>query len=284
MKKMKVMVLVLLAFGMQAMAQNTTEERAKKMTERLSAEVDLTEEQKVVITQLNADFVLQMKELKKSEKVEPGTYRTMRKSHKEQIAAQLSEGQKQILKEKKKAHRDIRKKMEKEIRAYRKANILPVLIEKRASFEEKLSEDEKKTIEALRVKIGDKRKTWKAMTPEQKREHRKVLEGDFKEKRKEERKEMKAQLKPILETHEAELKSIEQQIAPLRKVWETDMKVIRDKYMNTDSVSMKHNHKKHGKPGKHGKKQGLHKKEGAMKARFLLMDPAKAIEEEVGDE
>jgi hypothetical protein len=280
MKRMKVLVLVFLAFGMQAIAQNTTEEKAKKMTDRLSAQVELTEQQKIDVTAINTDFVIQLKELRILQVDNREAFHKLHKDRRTKVMAQLNDDQKAVLKEKRKEQHDIRKKLRKEITEYRKANIAPVLIEKRGAFEEKLSAEEKQTIEQLRLQMEEKKMAWKAKSRDQKKEHRKNMDANFKEKRKEERKAMKEQLKPILENHKADLDSIEKEITPLKKKWETDIKAIKGKYeIEGRDDGGPHMHKR----GK-GKKHKMGKHSGSMKVKFLLMNPAQPVEEKVGED
>lgn len=291
MKRLKVLVLALAAFGLQASAQHTAEDRAKKMTEHLDQKVELSDEQKQIITQMNTDFAIRMMEMKKSEDFDHKKMRALRQEHRDQVKSHLTESQVATLKQKREEQRDIRKKLKAELREYRKANITPVMIEKRGEFEQKLSAEEKATIEKLRAEKKAKIEERKALIKEEKMEMRKKGKSDeFRAKRKEEHKAMRAELKPILDTHKEDLEAIEAEIAPLRATWKKDMEAIKAKYKD-QGLEMHHNrgHKKgqaskKGKKGKKGKKNGKDKGNGAMKAHFLLLDPAVPVQETPGED
>jgi hypothetical protein len=136
-----------------------------------------------------------------------------------------------VLNERKKERQN--PELKREIRIYTRQNILPVLLQYRKEFEAELTEDEKQIIENVRAK----RKLQKAEILEQ------ALNGDNNETQeaKKLKNEMREQLKPILLNHKVYLESLSEKLASQRTVWESEMDVIKAKYIqdykpNSDQI------------------------------------------------
>ncbi|NLR91033.1 hypothetical protein [Flammeovirga agarivorans] len=165
-----------------------------------------------------------------------------------------------------------REEAKKEINAYMKANVLPVMIEQRKELDKKLSSSEKKEIESLRARINTL-KAQKENMPKRDRsqepteEQRKAFEAAKKEMRL-----IMTDAWAIVDNHEADFEALKEGNKENAEKWKADMKAIFDKY------------KPEGAEGKRGGKGGRHGKMGMMMDQnkapmFLLMDPTKSVDE-----
>jgi protein CpxP len=103
-------VLTALSFGLSAQQHKTfrqlsPEERAQKMTERISEELKLTKEQEKQVGQLALENATRQEELIKSRKAEFEAQRAYRKEQEQKMASILTEEQKQIWEQRKEALR-----------------------------------------------------------------------------------------------------------------------------------------------------------------------------------
>ena len=275
--KNRILLALALFLGMgQAVMAQEKHDRMKHRTDRLDEKVNLTEEQKARINELNQAFAEEMKAMQKEDKEE---MHAKMKAHREQIKDVLTDEQKEKLKEEHEKKRASHKVMRDEMRSYRTENIKPVMTEKRKQFENALSDEEKKQIEETRIQIKEVKKELKSDKEEKSARHR---YGD-RETRKETHDQIKAildaQVQPIVDAHKAELDAIEKDLEPKRKKWKEDMKAIRSEHMNDKAVTSPNVHRRKHKAGmrKHhhaDKHDGasIHGNQDAWRMRFILKD------------
>jgi hypothetical protein len=187
------------------------------------------------------------------------------------------------------------KEMHKEMKAYKDANILPILKSQRLKLEGELTEAEKSTIAKVRTEM----EAGKTANKDFHKEVRGVKKSDSelseaqKEKMKAiraERKQAMETLKPIAEAHKETLKSLKEEVAPKRETWEADLKSIRSKHISDEEWEKmqeerkakreahhaEKGHKEHkGKGKKHEGKGGFGMHKMARPTKFLLLDPTK---------
>lgn len=170
-----------------------------------------------------------------------------------------------------------RDEIRKEVSAYTKANILPVVLEQRKAFDKDLSSDEKATLVSLRERLD----ALKA-----KRDTMKRPEGEPTEEQKKAHKEMEKEMRLIMtdawviaDNHEDDLEKINASNKEQKEQWKNDIKAIFVKYKGDNSN--KGENGKHKKKGKmmHGKMMFDHNKP----AMFVLMDPNKTVDELASD-
>ena len=161
------------------------------------------------------------------------------------LTPEQAEKWKAIIEKKKDEHKnpDLRR----ELKNYKKENILPLLIEKRKAFENELAAEEKVVIADLRAKREAFLKSAKDMNEEEKNQRGKELKM-----------EVHKILKPIIEKHKPSLVKIGSELKPLQAKWELDMDSIKTKYIS-DFKSKGH---RKGKP----------KDKMQRVIQFLLMD------------
>ncbi len=254
MNKLKITALLLVLGASLALAQHRGHHRGGMMKHKmaqLDSVVSLTDAQKQEITEINQAFKTKMKEQRESGQRDHEAMKAMRKEHRQQIEAVLTPDQLTKLEAFKAERKESRKAMHSEIKEYRKTNMKPALQQKRAEFDNVLTEEEKATIEALRAELkgmkGNKGEGKRKMDPE---------------KRKALKEKMDVALRPIIEAHKAELEQVHTDLKPLRETWKADIKAIKAKY------DMDHKQQKGKKMGKKG--QGDRRQE-MMAYRFLLM-------------
>lgn len=188
------------------------------------------------------------------------------------------------------------KEMRKEMKAYKDANILPVIKAQRLKLESELSEAEKNTISKIRTEMEANKEEHKGFRKEMQKN--KKSGGEPSETQKAKMEEIRAKkkqametLKPIAKAHKETLKALNEEIAPKKETWETDLQAIRSKHISDEEwEKMQEEHKakreahhpekEHkgngkGKGKKHEGKDGfgLHKMTNPTK--FLLLDPTK---------
>ena len=232
----------------------------KKQIERLDSIVDLTDDQKVEIQSLQDAMKIKMKDARETKDRE--AMKTLRKQHKADIEAVLTEEQKTLLKESREAHRAEMKEMREEVKKYKDENVKPTLKTKRATFDSELTEDEKNTIANLKTELKAQRKAHKDANKEG---HKARM---TKEERQALKEKMSTALDPIVAAHKTELEKVEADLKPLKATWEADIKEIKSK----------HNADCEGKCAKKGKQKHKHHRatnsgsDSSMKYyKFLLM-------------
>ena len=223
----------------------------KNRIEHLDSLVDLSDDQKTKIEALQKSHRAEMKTLRKEQNREG--MKELRKKHRSEIEAILTDDQKEVLKAEHAKQKENRKAMRDELKTYRQTNIKPALSAKRAAFDQQLTDEERATIESLRLELRDTRKEHISEGPRHKMnpEDRKALKAKF-----------EAELGPVVQAHKAELEAIEKDLEPLRETWEADTKAIKEKH---DAKHPKH-HK-----ARRARKQGDSSKTSMKYYKFLLM-------------
>ncbi len=170
--------------------------------------------------------------------------------------------------------------LKKELRAYKDANIKPVMLAKRSSFDQVLSAEDRATIEDVRSQI----KAYKAtqphgnnqlapvqdkndIAPANKKKSRKGhgnKRGKMGNKFFKENPAELERIKTIADRYAPELEDVENELAPMRKQWKTDLKSIVEKHAD-DEINQKIEQRK--KKGKKNKAD----RESRARTAFLLM-------------
>ncbi len=247
-----------LAIAQGPRGQHHRGEMMKKHIERLDSIVDLTEEQESEIESLQEALKIKMKDARLNKDRE--AMKSLRKQHKTDIEAILTDEQIDILKKSREAHRAEIKEMHKALKAYKHEQIKPTLQTKRTEFDNNLSEEEKATITSLRKEVKAMRKAYKESGTKGK------LSQDERKAKKE---KMAAVLDPIIVAHKAELEAIEEDLAPLKATWEADIKEIKAEH--TDGCEGKC--ARRGMKHKKGRKAANNVDKTSFKYyRFLLMN------------
>ncbi len=178
MKKINVLLLSLLMTG-GVLAQNveskrTTEERAQIMTENMANQAGLSEEQKAKIETINTQYVADIKAIKaddsKDEEQKKEALKEVRKNWKNSVDAELTEEQREKLKD---ARAD-KQKITPEQRAEKKAQYL--------TKELGLNEEQSQQVLELSLKVANKIEAVKVdnnLSEEQKKEFIKGNRKDF---------------------------------------------------------------------------------------------------------
>lgn len=150
------------------------------------------------------------------------TSKITRQERIEQFKESLTPEQKQTLDSilQKKPKRPRNPAMNKELRQYARANIVPVLRKYRAEFEEELSDEERQTIANLRQKRNELIKS----------ELLGVGEDESKEKQEALISEARISLGNIIKDHKQSLEQIAETLKPERLKWQADIDEIKAKY------------------------------------------------------
>lgn len=277
-----------------------------EMINQSKEELQLTPEQETALSTLETEFKAEREALKEQEfesrEDKHQAFRAMKQTHKEKVDAILTEGQHAILKanrkKKVKAHHEMmqkvdKKKLKAELEQYRKDNIEPVMLEKRAALDKVISEEDKATLASLRSKfearkqdMKQKHKEMKGKRKEMKKECNKEVKKECKEKCKKEGAmgeghppHMKHRFSPddpdvkalhaLADKYETDIDALLEPLADLRKQWEADKQAIMERHLPEGAESLD------GKPNKfmHPRKKGM---PGKHNAHFLLLDPNKA--------
>jgi len=188
-----------------------------------------------------------------------------------------------------------KKSMKEEMKAYKKENIAPVLLQQRIKLESAISTADKAQINELRATLKAAKKDMKA----KKETHKEKGERPTKAER-EQWKAMKEKYRPQHEQAEALVDKYDTQITALfseveseRNEWKEDMKGIKDKYFSDLAEEFGENPrgkkwgKKHGdRDARKGKRhhdkgeeahhRGRHHKGDKEKIAFLLIDVEKS--------
>ncbi len=174
-----------------------------------------------------------------------------------------------------------RKAMHKEMLSYIDAQVMPVLKEKRAVLETKLSSEDRTKIEALRTRL----KALKGEKKDWKQEMREIRQkGELSEVQRTELKNLHGEMhvimqeaKLIADKYAAEISALLNPLDTQKEQWKNDMKAIQEKYKQEQPDSTHHRHHGKHKGGKrhgHGGKGLLHAHLKALKpTAFLLMSP-----------
>ena len=204
-------------------------------------------------------------------------YHNMMTSYKEKVNKILTDEQEAILKEKRKERMHKRheqmKNVDKEgmkeaLRAHHEQEVLPVLLAKRAEFDQELSADDRAKIAELRAKFEIKKAEHKAKRDEM----RKKMKEDG-EKHPRHHREHKGHgpktddpdhqaLKALLDKYDTELTNIMESLAPKHEQWKKERDAILQEFMPEDTPAKRE--------GRHLGKFG-HR--AMKKGHFLLLNP-----------
>ncbi len=233
MKTLKVTI-VLMLFCQAVLAQKFSPEQiaAKKVVE-LDEKVSLSETQKTEVTAIFKASATQMQALKKRELVDKDAMHSLRKDEREKVKAILTAEQQKALKEANQARRDDHNASRDKIREYHKTNVKPVILEKRKAFDAKLSAQEKAVITQARA-LKPKHEKGNGM---------KQFSEAEKEQNKAAKNEIKLLLKPIIDTHKAELDAITAELKPTLDAEIEFKKANRPEKQNSER-GVKGNHQK----------------------------------------
>ncbi len=263
MKKLRNTALLIVLGASLAIAQGPREhhqhgDMMKKHIERLDSIVDLSDEQESQIQSLQEALKIKMKDARMNKDRE--AMKSLRKQHKADIEAILTDEQVEILKKSREAHRAEIKEMHEALKKYKNEQIKPTLKTKRAEFEINLTEDEKATIAALRTEVKTMRRAHKESGSKGK------LSQDERKAKKE---KIATTLDPIILAHKAELETIEEDLAPLQATWEADLNEIKAEHTDGCEGKCGHRNMKHRK----GRKAAKNADKTSFKYyRFLLMN------------
>jgi len=253
--------------------------RGKESVERLQSVLDLTDEQTAELETLQDEHRTAMRALREQDFENPedrkAAFKELMESHKANVESILTAEQKAQLeqhKEERAAQRAERKEdmkaMHEALKAYHQENIQPVMLEQRAKLEEKISAEDKATIEELRTAFAESKERMTELKEKYKEEGRRNegAKEDF-QALMEEQQDEKATLKALVEKYQDDIKTLHQEIEPQRQQWEEDMQAIKEDYL--------------GERPQHGKRKGPHAKAKRHQvkpvrkaAHFLLMEPA----------
>lgn len=303
MKVIKKMIQGAILAGILLMVQNVQAQRGQhhrgeQMLEKMKTELNLTAEQETQITAIQEKYQPQIEALKTQEFEDRSEKRAafgeLMKAQKTEVNQVLTEEQQAIMKEKRghhkphhRRHKGKNKAMEQEMKAYKEANIHPVLLKQRAKLEQDISPEDKATIAELRIAFNE----MKAEREAGRKSFSKDKKGDDKDGNREEmkakREALKAKYQPQSETlkalqekYDTQIEALHQEIKPQQEQWKKDMHEIHKKHAaqdknveeNAPSKDKKGHRKGHGK--KHHKGKMGHHKMG--KKHFLLLDPNEA--------
>ncbi len=244
--KFILLIIAALMIFSNSLAQSDKKSENRKGIIDYKTELGLTDAQVEQIKTIQKEYLPKLKEARMA-----GDKVTLKKLNDERKAKiELILTPEQVVKweaiiEKKKTD-NIKPELKRELKDYKKQNIKPVIIEKRTTFENELSAEEKLIIADLRAK----REAFLKSAKEQNNEER-ILRG------KELKMEVHKTLKPIIEKHKPTLKKIRLELKPLQIKWEEDMDSIKTKHIS-DYKSNAH-------------RKGNPKNEMRMIIQFLLM-------------
>ena len=258
-------------------------DRMLGMLEHLKTELELSEEQLTQLEKLKTEIKEQRVALKEQEFENPedrrASVRALMEDTKAKVDAILTDEQKELLQEKRKAqHERMKAKMDKvdkeglhqELKNYHETNIKPVILEQRVKLESAISDDDKATLESIRSVLSDLPK------PDFKgRRHKHRLKGEgMKQERPEltdEQKEARASLKELTEKYGENIEALLAELQPQQEEWKKATREIAKSYLperEHDGEFHKRDKRNHTKrEGLKGKIKGMHQ------ARFLLLDP-----------
>lgn len=290
-QKMKTKSFVLLAMGLlfstTIFAQRGQRGPARNgfPIDKLGSVLELTEEQKEALAQIETDTKAKIEDLRATDFESPEQKRealkNLMQTQREAVNNVLTEEQqaklealKQERKEKRGEAKESREALRAEMEAYRQENILPVMQAQRAKLEEKISAEDKATIAALRTKMEDHKADMNGKG-NGKRQRKGMGINGVDEGKKADREQMKS----LLATYQDDIKALFAEIEDKTAQWKTDMKAIAEKYHPEQGErQMKGREGKGKKRGQRAKKERQEERPGigrVMSAiHFLLLEPA----------
>ncbi|MEZ4985808.1 MAG: hypothetical protein R2795_12375 [Saprospiraceae bacterium] len=262
------------------------------MTDEMKATLQLTEQQTAEIDEILLHAKEKAQALRDNEDLAPDAkkeqLRAMHHDTKKAVDAVLSDTQrtqlKQLIDEHRAEHRALmanvdHQGMREELKAYRKANIKPVLLAQRQSFDALLTPEEKDQLASIRTTLQAARRTARQQGKHSKAEDAPRGGSPIHHRPKDSHKGLAAQfpdafatLEALADKYAAALDAVQTTLAPQRQQWHADQKAIRDRYLPQDRPVAKQD-----APDR----QNIEERH-AHKAyiRFLLMDPNNNPDEE----
>lgn len=245
--------------------------------DRLEMILELSEDQKEALAQIEVDTKAKIETLRnteyESQEDKRAALKELMQTQRQAIndvltpeqIAQL-EALKEERKEKNQQRKADRKALQEELKSYRDQNILPIMLQQRAKLESKIAEEDKATITALRVKV-EARKSDRA---DQTNKKGRRMTG-VNERNQEDREAIKA----LLNTYKADIKILFEEIEDKTELWKNDLKAIAAKYAPENNAERGENTRSGRRDGKRGgKKPGPGKIISTIS--FLLLDPGTA--------
>lgn len=134
--------------------------------------------------------------------------------------------------------------MKKELKAYKSANVTPVLMKAHDKMDASFSKSDFAEIQRLRAEsktLSEKHRAFrKTIKSEMKNaEDRQAIRSKYApqfEAQRAEKQALATKLKPILERNEVMLKGIMEELKPQREVWKTETRAIMAKYMTVEEL------------------------------------------------
>lgn len=273
------MMAILLGLGViWAQSQPTNphpspEEHAKRISERLKADLNLSEAQTQQVYEIHLKHAKKREEMRlKGERPEVGKHHELRKVIRQEVEAVLTPEQatkaKELHQKRREIHRQLRENedLRAEMKQYHRQNILPVIRTQRLKLEAELSDKEKQVIAQVRSQMRQhkprkNKEEWEEMPREERQEIRKAKH--------EKMREILEPLRAIAEAHRETLKALHEEIATQEAEWREAKKSIVQQYL-PEGESLP--------PHLPSMKAPHHKV-----IKFLLLDPNKTINNERGE-
>ena len=266
-------------------------QRGMPSVEKMQEDLNLSEDQATQIKTIQEKYRAQRKALREGNDTDRAAnrekIRSMMEAQKEEIEKVLTDEQKAKIKTHRQGRRAAfekidKKGMDQEFKAYKEANIIPVLQQQRAKLESKINDVDKATIAELRTEMKAMKEEYKEKMKARKEAFKNGERPDheaIKQKRmaaKEEHKSKKEAIGALVEKYDNDITSLLAEVAPKKAQWNTDMKAIKDKYLPAEmqgkEIKKGHGKRKHRKGQKRKRHNGDNKDKGE-KAMFLLLEP-----------
>ncbi len=134
--------------------------------------------------------------------------------------------------------------MKKELKAYKTANVTPVLMEAHDKMDASFSKSDLSTIQSLRTEnkaLSEKHRAFRKSIKEEMKntDDRQAIKSKYAqqfEAQRSEKQALTAKLKPILERNETMIKGIMDELKPQREIWKTETRAIMAKYMTAEEL------------------------------------------------
>lgn len=276
-----------------------------ELTDELKTELQLTDEQVTQLEALRTNTEAQAKALRETDFESPEDRRaSMRQLHQETKAAvadiltteqlaRMRNMRDERRAERREAHQNTdHKALRAELREYRKTNIHPVMQAQRQKLEESLTDEDKASLEEMRITLREARQEAKAERQERRREMKKQAEGeDMRQERGRRRghqgqhaqrgKQWKAGheeefplLEGLAEKYDTEITELLAEIADQQEQWKADQKAIHEKYRPEERPERRQEQRADRREARQEKQAQR------QKIKFLLMDPNGSLEED----
>ncbi|MDA8886458.1 hypothetical protein N9I68_02660 [Bacteroidia bacterium] len=201
MKGIKIIVMMLLISQAIIAQTKSAKEVTANRIERLQIQVELSADQTAKIESIVMESSTKILALKETGNFDREQIKELKKSERQLIKAELTEEQQATLKDAQKFQKVERKvqKAEHVAKRTKRKAAKTALVQKRAEFDARLTDEEKRTIERSRDLLPERIKGTDA---------REALSVEEKDERKATRKEISKMLKPIVKKHKTELDTI----------------------------------------------------------------------------